>query len=267
MLSAWVLRKTFLWARNKLNVNAYLSYKHAESSWDCDNTKLYRPSDGESTNLYEATRPNITTDPFCIIMKWEIDENLNLFLSTLKIYSQQNSRTISSIRREEQFLFFVLKFETCDAIGEHITTQCQVDRDGEKFLKERKTDGKKWTLWKMNESSNGHVLNIIEKSLILHRIRQQYNQKCGLNFVFIQPKYLVSYFNIIIWLALSMCSVFCSRKYSHNFDQICCIERMKQALFNCSIYQIEFYCWLIYYTIQTNGNRWASAYDFKNETI
>lgn len=37
--------------QNKLWSNAYLSYKHAESSWDCDNTKLYRPSDGESTNL------------------------------------------------------------------------------------------------------------------------------------------------------------------------------------------------------------------------
>lgn len=29
----------------------YLSYKQAESNWDCDNAKLYRPSDGESTNL------------------------------------------------------------------------------------------------------------------------------------------------------------------------------------------------------------------------
>lgn len=42
----------------------HLSYKYAESSWDWDNAKLYRPSLGESTNRYEATRPNITTDPF-----------------------------------------------------------------------------------------------------------------------------------------------------------------------------------------------------------
>lgn len=44
---------------------AYLSYRHAESNCDCDSAKLYRPSDGESTNRYDATRPNITTDPFC----------------------------------------------------------------------------------------------------------------------------------------------------------------------------------------------------------
>lgn len=45
--------------------STYLSYKHAESSCDCDKARLYRPSDGESTNRYDATRPNITTDPFC----------------------------------------------------------------------------------------------------------------------------------------------------------------------------------------------------------
>lgn len=32
------------WAKS-----SYLSYKQAESNCDCDNAKLYRPSDGEST--------------------------------------------------------------------------------------------------------------------------------------------------------------------------------------------------------------------------
>lgn len=42
----------------------YLSYKQAESNWDCDNARLYLPSVGGSIKRNEATLPNITTDPF-----------------------------------------------------------------------------------------------------------------------------------------------------------------------------------------------------------
>lgn len=48
----------------KTKKKTYLSYKHAESNWDCDNAKLYLPSVGGSIKRNEATLPNITTDPF-----------------------------------------------------------------------------------------------------------------------------------------------------------------------------------------------------------